>query len=163
MKLKKVVNLFLFTLILGLGVASCSSDDDDKNNPSDNFVVNGIWKFSELTADVEAKDSLLTDSVTHYIDTIQVATKRVYVFKLDGTYENNSGVEGAEVIKGEYKVSGNKIILDNKTDAAISYTFASDTLKATEDVKARAAADLKINPDSIAKANKVEVFYRISR
>ncbi len=163
MKLKKVVNLFLFTLILGLGVSSCSSDDDDKNDPSDNIKVTGIWKFSELSADVEAKDSLLTDSVTNYIDTMKVATKRVYVFKLDGTYENNNGEEGAEVVKGKYKVSGNKIILDSKTDVAIAYTFASDTLKATEDVKARAAADLKINADSIVKANKVEIFRRISR
>lgn len=162
MKIKKVVNLFLFTLIFGLGVASCSSDDDNKDTPQDNTPVNGIWKFTELRADVETVDSLLTDSVTGYIDTITVATKRTYVFKADGTYENNSGEEGAEVVKGKYEVSGNKIILDNKTNAAV-YTFAGDTIRATEDVKAKAAADLKISPDSIKRADKVEVFQRISR
>lgn len=162
MKLKKVVNLFLFTLILGLGVASCSSDDDDKGTPQDNTPVNGIWKFTELTADVETVDSLLTDSVTSYIDSMQVATKRTFVFKADGTYENNSGEEGAEVVKGKYEVSGNKIILDNKTGGAV-YTFAGDTIKATEDVKAKVVEDLKISADSIQKADKVEVFQRISR
>lgn len=162
MKLKKVVNLFLFTLILGLGVASCSSDDDHKDTPQDNTAVNGIWAFNELTADVETVDSLLTDSVTSYIDSIAVATKRTYTFKADGTYENNSGEEGAEAVKGKYEVSGNKIILDNKTNATV-YTFAGDTIRATEDVKAKVATDLQISPDSIMKANKVEVFQRISR
>lgn len=162
MNFKKVVNLFLFTLILGFGAVSCS-DDDDKVSPPDNLVVKGTWKFDKLSSEVEAVDSIFIDSIANYIDTMKVATKRVYVFKLDGTYENNSGEEGAEVVKGEYKVSGNKIILDNKTDAAIAFTFASDTLKATEDVRVRAAEDLEIDLDSITKANKVEIFYRISR
>ncbi|MBD8346359.1 MULTISPECIES: lipocalin family protein [unclassified Dysgonomonas] len=161
MKLKKVVNIFLFALVFGIGFASCSSDDDDNPKPDINPVA-GTWKFTELTADVEAVDSLLTDSVTNYIDSMKVAVKRTYVFKMDGTYENNPGDEG-EVIKGKYKVDGDKIIFDDKTDSAIAYTFKSDTLKASEDVKAKVAEALKIDPDSIAKAIKVEMFSRISR
>lgn len=163
MKLKKVVNLFIFTIIVGLGAASCSDDDDNKVTPPDNTAVNGIWKFTELTSDVEAAHASLTDSVANFIDTLKVATKRVYVFKADGTYENNSGEEGAEVVTGKYELSGNKIILDNKTDAALAFTFASDTLKATEDVKSQVIKDLEINPDSIKKADKIEIFYRFSR
>ncbi|PXV69055.1 hypothetical protein CLV62_101324 [Dysgonomonas alginatilytica] len=162
MKLKKVVNIFLFALVFGIGFASCSSDDDDNNPKPDINLVAGTWKFTELTADVEAVDSLLTDSVTHYIDSMKVAVKRTYVFELDGTYENNPGDEG-EVIKGKYKVDGDKIIFDDKTDSAIAYTFKTDTLKASEDVKARVAEALEIDPDSIAKAVKVEIFSRVSR
>lgn len=161
MKLKKVVNIFLFALVFGIGFASCSSDDDDNPTPDINPVA-GIWKFTTLTADVEAVDSLLTDSVTNYIDTMKVALKRTYVFKMDGTYENNPGDKG-EIIKGKYQVDGDKIIFDDKTDSAIAYTFKSDTLKASEDVKAKVAEALKIDPDSIAKAIKVEMFSRISR
>lgn len=162
MKFKKVVNLFIFTVILSLSATSCS-DDDDKVTPPDYTAVNGIWKFTELTSEVEAAHTTLTDSVTNFIDTMKVATKRVYVFKLDGTYENNSGEEGAETITGKYELSGNKIILDNKTDAALAYTFAGDTIKTTEDVKAQVIKGLEISPDSLKKANKVEVFLRFSR
>ena len=105
----------------------------------------------------------MTDSVTNFIDTMKVATKGTYVFKIDGTYESKSDKEGAEVVKGKYEVSGNKIILDNKTDAALAYTFANDTLKMTEDVKAQVIKDLKVSADSVKKANRVEIFYRFTR
>jgi hypothetical protein len=157
MKIKHVLGVSFFSLVLGLGFVACSDDDDD-NTPQAPSEVVGIWKYSTVKSNVEVTDEEIKDAVIEYIENLPNEGVDTYNLKANKTYELR--MVGAEKDStGNYIYNNGKITFDSKSDVA----YAKDTISDMEDVKKAVAEALDLDETKITKAESVKIYKRISK
>ncbi len=157
MKIKHVLGVSFFSLVLGLGFVACSDDDDD-NTPQVPYEVVGVWKYSAVKSNVEVTDEEIKDAVVEYIENLPNEGVDTYNLKANKTYELR--MAGAEKDStGNYIYNNGKITFDSKSDV----TYAQDTIRDMDDVKKAVAEALELDEAKITKAESVRIYKRISK
>lgn len=159
MKFKKVFALSFSICVCALGASFTSCSSDDNNSGDGNEALAGIYKHSEADAIVEVTNEEIKDDVIEAVKSLTSANDDVFVFKLDGSYETKSSAE-AEAVKGTYELKGVQLIL-SKDDR--SFTYENSKIGTSADVKAIVAERLGIDEAEIEKAERVDVYGKISR
>lgn len=121
--MKKVFAL-MFAFVMGLGMISCSSDDDSSSN-TPQFTIVGTWKVTQVFINGVEHN---VDDYCPYKGTFQFITGGTYVengFELDGTT-----CVAADVLGGTYVKSGNNYTLTingGSTSSVLPTTFSPIT------------------------------------
>lgn len=159
MKVKHILGISFFSLVLGLGFVACSDDDDDPKVPEITAVV-GIWKYETVDSDVDAKDDEIKAAIKEYIGNLGNEGVDTYNLKADKTYEVK--VVGAEEDStGTYEYKDSKITFSNKDFGTLS--FKTDTISSVEDVKAAVIVALELDESDVTKAEAIRYYKRISK
>ncbi len=119
----KKVNLFLIGLItlftLNIGLSSCSKDDDDKKNDKQNDIV-GLWKFSDVTVDIENPENPeLAEMAESMFQLAALVLRGVTIeFKTDNTFifstPSIGGINATET--GTYSLDGEKVTMKSNEE-----------------------------------------------
>lgn len=158
MKLRKILGLSLCAFILGLGVTSCSDDDDDKGG-NGNVELLGTWKHSKTAAEVEVTNPDIKDEVVKAIEEMTDNVNNTYVFKLDGTFQTKkSSAETEET----YKLKDDKLTLTTDKDSE-TLLYKDNVISSSTDVKAAIAKQLEIDEKEITKAMLIDTFSKITK
>jgi len=141
MKIKHVLGVSLFSLVLGFNFVSCNDDDDNNNPPQAPSEIVGIWKYSGVQSVVETTDPETKEAIIEYIENQPNKGVSTYNLKIDKTYELR--IAGAEKDStGNYIYNNGKITFDNKKEVIEA---------------------LQLDESKVTKADAVRIYKRFSK
>jgi len=159
MKVKQVLGITLFSLVLGFGFISCS-DDDDNETPQIPAVV-GTWKFESTKAIVKVTDPEIEQSVIEYIENLENDDVDAYVFKIDNKFTAKLAGEDGQEISGVYQFEDDNIyFLDEKN---LPLKFADNKLSKIQDVKSKVIEALELTEEQLTEAKEQRLYQRITK
>lgn len=160
MKVKHILGISIFSLVLGLGFMACSDDDDDPKTPEIPTAVVGIWKYETTNSEVEAKDDETKAAIEKFIEELPNSGVDTYNLKANKTYE--AKIVGAEKDStGAYVYDNGKISFDDKELGTLF--FKDDTISSVKDVKAAVIEALELEEGDVTKADAIKYYERISK
>ena len=131
--MKKIIILFVFTLVSVLNFTSCSNDDDSPSPATDSIV--GKWNFSKLSTTIDG----VTSPEFDYDDNDPGCPKDFLEFKTGGVF-NEGEYSGSSCVldssSGTWTQSGSTITITEGTDVItvqlVSVTSTTLKVKVTE-------------------------------
>ncbi len=160
MKLKKILGVSLFSLVLGLSFSACSDDDDNGGGTPEIPAVVGTWKYNKVEAVVEVTDPEIEAKVIEYIEKLPNEGVETFVFKADNSFALK--IVGSENDStGVYKFEKDKIYFENED--AEPLVLVKDSLRQTENVKAKVIEALELADEDVTKADALKLYNRITK
>lgn len=130
--MKKLIMLFVFTLVSGLNFTSCTSDNESSSSSSS---IVGKWNFSKFTTTVSG----VTSPEMDWADNEPGCPKNYVEFKTDGVF-NGASYSGStcvlDISSGTWVQSGSTVTLTLGTEVTtfqvVSVTSSTLKIKTTE-------------------------------